>query len=125
MRDRRSAAITRPVTVGSATARHSRPGSPHSPTKTAHGRKPPRSPPRESVSSVVDATTIIPSIDDGVSAANPLPAQPDQPAEHPLCLMRARVTSYREHSGGPISYSAICERAAWTVDRSVLVVLAG
>jgi hypothetical protein len=52
--------------------RHSRPGSRTPATKTAHGRNPPRSPPRVSVSSV-DAT-IIPSIGDGVSAATPLPA---------------------------------------------------
>lgn len=39
------------------------------PATSLHGRDPPRPPDRDSASSVVDATTIIPSTDNGVSAA--------------------------------------------------------
>jgi hypothetical protein len=63
------AAITRPVTVGSATATFAARLAALPATKRAHGGNPPRSPPRESASSVVDAATIIPSTDNGVSAA--------------------------------------------------------
>jgi hypothetical protein len=38
-------------------------------SSSAHGSSPPRPPPRESASRVVDAATIIPSTDSGVSAA--------------------------------------------------------
>jgi len=62
------AAITRPVIVGSATATLAARLA-ALPTTSAQGIKPPRPPLRESASSVVDAATIMPSTDSGVSAA--------------------------------------------------------
>ena len=63
------AAITRPVAVGSATATFAARLATLPAARSPHGRNPPRPPPRESASSVVDAATIIPSTDSGVSAA--------------------------------------------------------
>jgi hypothetical protein len=63
------AAIARPVTVGSATATFAARLAALPATSNAHGSSPPRSPDRDSASSVVDAATIIPSTDSGVSAA--------------------------------------------------------
>jgi hypothetical protein len=62
------AAITRPVNVGSATATFAARLATLPITSNTHGRRPPRLPDRDSESSVVDAATIIPSADSGVSA---------------------------------------------------------
>jgi len=66
------AAITRPVTVGSATAAFAARLALLPTASSTHGSSPPRPPDRESASSVVDAATIIPSTDSGVSAATHL-----------------------------------------------------
>jgi hypothetical protein len=63
------AAITRPIAVGSATATLAARLATLPATSSAHGSTPPRPPDRESANSVVDAATIIPSTDNGVSAA--------------------------------------------------------
>jgi len=63
------AAITRPAAVGWATATLAARLAALPTTRSAQGSTPPRSPARESASSVVDAATIIPSTDSGVSAA--------------------------------------------------------
>jgi hypothetical protein len=63
------AAITRPTTVGCATATLAATLATLPTTSSAHGRTLPRSPARESATSVVDAATIIPSTDKGVNAA--------------------------------------------------------
>lgn len=63
------AAITRPVMVGSATATLAARLAMLPITSNAHGNTPPRLPDLESASNVVDAATIIPSTDNGVSAA--------------------------------------------------------
>ena len=61
------AAITRTVTVGSATATFAARLATLPATSSAQGSRPPRPPDRDSASSVVDAATIIPSTDRGVS----------------------------------------------------------
>ncbi len=63
------AAITRPAAVGWATATLAARLAALPTTSSAHSSTPPRSPARESASSVVDAATIIPSTDNSVSAA--------------------------------------------------------
>ncbi len=63
------AAITRPVTVGSATATFAARLATLPITSKTHGSTPPLRPDLESASNVVDAATIIPSTDNGVSAA--------------------------------------------------------
>jgi hypothetical protein len=63
------AAITRPIAVGSATATLAARLPTLPAASSAHGSTPPRLPDRESASKVVDAATIIPSTDNGVSAA--------------------------------------------------------
>jgi hypothetical protein len=63
------AAITLPVAVGSATATLAARLATLPEASSAHGKIPPRPPERESASSVVEAATIIPSTDNGVSAA--------------------------------------------------------
>lgn len=63
------AAITRPVAVGSATETFAARLAILPITSSAHGSGPPRPPDRDSASSVVDAATIMPSTDSGVSAA--------------------------------------------------------
>ena len=63
------AAITRPAAVGWATATLAARPAALPTTSSAQGSFPPHSPARESASSVVDAATIIPSTDSGVSAA--------------------------------------------------------
>jgi len=63
------AAITRPVPDGCATATFAARLATLPATSRAHGTNPPRPPQRESASSVVDAATIMPSTDSGVSAA--------------------------------------------------------
>jgi hypothetical protein len=62
------AAIIRPVAVGSATATLAAKLATLPAASSAQGRNPPRPPDRDSASSVVDAATIIPSTDNGVSA---------------------------------------------------------
>jgi hypothetical protein len=74
----RSGPVIRPVIVGSATATLSARLGALRVTNSAHGRTLPRPPPRESASSVVDAATIIPSIDSGVSATT----QPSWPCNY-------------------------------------------
>ncbi len=59
------AAMTRPVTVGSATATFAARLATLPTPSSIHDRAPPRHPLRESASSVVDAATIIPSTDSG------------------------------------------------------------
>src|ERR1017187_10977101 len=63
------AAITGPGTVGSATATLAARLATLPATSSTHGRTPLRPPERESASNVVDAATIIPSTENGVSAA--------------------------------------------------------
>jgi hypothetical protein len=63
------AAMTRPVTVGSATATLAAELATLPTTGNAHGRTPPPLPDRESESNVVEAATIMPSTDSGVSTA--------------------------------------------------------
>jgi hypothetical protein len=63
------AAISRPAAVGWATATLAARLAALPTTRSAHGGTPPRSPARESASKVVDAATIIPSTESGVSAA--------------------------------------------------------
>src|SRR5262249_52282245 len=63
------AAITRPVAVGSATATLAARLARLPATSSPHGSTPPRPPDRESASTAVDAATIIPSTDNGVSTA--------------------------------------------------------
>jgi hypothetical protein len=63
------AAITRPAVVGWATATLAARLAALPATRSVQGSNPPRSPARESASSVVDAATIIPSTDSGASAA--------------------------------------------------------
>jgi hypothetical protein len=63
------AAITRQIGVGSATATLAARLATLSAASSVHGDNPPRRPVRESASSVVDAATIIPSTENGVSAA--------------------------------------------------------
>src|SRR5215467_5112223 len=65
------AAMTRPVTVGSATATFAARLATLPVTSSAHGSGPYRPPDRESASKAVEAATIIPSTDSGVSAATP------------------------------------------------------
>ena len=61
------AAITRPVVVGSATATFAARLATLPTTNSASG--PPQAPDRDCASSVIDAATIIPSTDSGVSTA--------------------------------------------------------
>jgi hypothetical protein len=63
------AAITRPVAVGSATATFAARLATLPTANSAHGSIPPRLADLDSASNVVDAATIIPSTDSGVSAA--------------------------------------------------------
>ena len=63
------AAITRPAAVGWVTATLAARLAALPTTRSVQGRAPPRSPARESASSVADAATIMPSTDSGVSAA--------------------------------------------------------
>src|SRR5579872_4971538 len=68
------AAITRPVTVGCATATLAARLATLPTTSRAHGNDPPRAPERESASKVVDAATIIPRLPTAASALPPTPA---------------------------------------------------
>lgn len=63
------AATSRPIAEGSATTTFAARLATLPINSSVHGRTPPRPPARESASSVVDAATIIPSTDSGVSAA--------------------------------------------------------
>jgi hypothetical protein len=63
------AAITRPVAVGWATATLAARLAALPTARSVQGSTPPRLPERESASNVVDAATIIPSTENGVSAA--------------------------------------------------------
>ncbi len=63
------AAIMRPITVGSATATLAARLAALPTTSSAHGSNSPFWPARESASRVVEAATIVPSTDGGVSAA--------------------------------------------------------
>ena len=79
------AAMTRPVTVGSATATLAAKLATLPTTSHAHGRTPPRLPDRESESNVVEAATIMPSTDSGVSTAT----QPGWPCSATsMCIWR-------------------------------------
>jgi hypothetical protein len=84
------AAITRPVIVGSATATLAARLATLPAASSAYGRDPPRPPPRESANCVVEAATIIPSTDSGVSAAT-------HPAAH--AARRAGACAGRRPSG--------------------------
>jgi hypothetical protein len=72
------ASITRPISVDSATATLAARLAMLPVTSSAHGSAPLLRPDREPASNVVDAATIIPSTDSGVSAAT-----------RPGCLCRA------------------------------------
>ena len=63
------AATTRPARVSSATATLAARLATLPATSSAYGSAPPLRPDRESAGNVVDAATIIPSTDSGVSAA--------------------------------------------------------
>jgi len=79
------AAITRPAAVGCVTATLAARLAALPTTRSIPGSTPPRSPARESASKVVEAATIIPSTDSGVSAAT----QPGCPCSSTnVCMCR-------------------------------------